>query len=731
MIKSIVVKNVATFDDTGVKIDNCKKINFIYGANGCGKTTISNFLSNQSDNKFKDCSINWENENSLPILVYNKNFRIKNFGDSDIAGVFTLGKATKDEIDEINKENETLENMSQEIQKKSQTIKKQNEVIDKLEKDFQEDVWLYIYKENEIVFKESFVGFMNKKLFKDKLLKEYKNCTDIIKTREEVVKDALALFGSPPINLPLLPKLQENKLTKIETDAIWNKKIIGNKDIDIADLIQKLNITDWVNEGRKFLKSDSICPFCQQKTISIDFTRKLNNYFSGEYENDIMQLNKLKTEYEVLINELINNFRKIEESEKDNLNTRLDISIFSDNIYALENILRSNQIQIANKIKEPSRSMSLNDSNIIIDKLINSINNANEKIIKNNLLVTNYITEKANLIADTWSLLVKENKKFIDNFIHKYIGLNKGLNALENQLNEQTEKYNNLLYTHIEKTKNVTSVQPSVDEINNILKSYDFKGFKIVPSSKENYYQIKREDGTIATETLSEGEITFITFLYFFQLVKGSLSKDNINENRIIVIDDPISSLDSNILFLVSSLIKSLIKELKSMSKIKQIFILTHNVYFHKETSFIDGRTKENHDTYYWILRKLYNNTFIICYKTKNPISTSYELLWQELKENKNLSCITIQNIMRRIIENYFQILGGYSTDYLIEQFPEQEQIICRSLICWINDGSHGIPEDLYIDNNDDTYEKYFSVFKQIFEKTNHLAHFNMMMKEI
>ena len=42
MIQKIIIKNVATFDGRGVEIDHLKKINFIYGANGCGKTTISN-----------------------------------------------------------------------------------------------------------------------------------------------------------------------------------------------------------------------------------------------------------------------------------------------------------------------------------------------------------------------------------------------------------------------------------------------------------------------------------------------------------------------------------------------------------------------------------------------------------------------------------------------------------------------------------------------------------------
>lgn len=45
MIEKIIIKNTATFDNEGVEIDNLKKINFVYGANGCGKTTISNVIA--------------------------------------------------------------------------------------------------------------------------------------------------------------------------------------------------------------------------------------------------------------------------------------------------------------------------------------------------------------------------------------------------------------------------------------------------------------------------------------------------------------------------------------------------------------------------------------------------------------------------------------------------------------------------------------------------------------
>jgi len=182
----------------------------------------------------------------------------------------------------------------------------------------------------------------------------------------------------------------------------------------------------------------------------------------------------------------------------------------------------------------------------------------------------------------------------------------------------------------------------------------------------------------------------------------------------------------------LSTLIKGIIKKIKKdEGNIKQLILLTHNVYFHKEVSFIDGRTPENGDTFYWILRRNKNTSAIQPYEMKNPIHNSYELLWNELKNRKDLSGITIQNTMRRIIENYFKILGKYGDDDLIKHFDNhQEQEICRSLICWINDGSHSIPDDLFVEQNESTVEKYFEVFRKIFVQMGHPEHYKMMMGE-
>ena len=377
------------------------------------------------------------------------------------------------------------------------------------------------------------------------------------------------------------------------------------------------------------------------------------------------------------------------------------------------------------------REVVLESIKDLIEAIIKLIEETNNEIERHNQLVVNFQKAKNTLIADIWKFILNENADNINTFVRKEKGLTKGIEKLKKDRGELLVAYQILDKEIKEDNKKVTSVQSSVDEINKVLTAYGFTNFTIVPV-ENNSYQIQRANGELVRDTLSEGEITFITFLYFMQLVRGGETPEMTNDNRVVVIDDPISSLDSTILFVVSSLIKEEIKRIKQdTGHIKQLIILTHNIYFHKEVSFIDGRTKSNNDTYYWIVRKINNESKIQCYQKSNPIRGSYELLWDELKnKEQKLSIITIQNTMRRIYETYFKILGKYSDDDILDKFNNvQEKEICRSLLCWINDGSHCVPDDFNIVQSDDITERYYEVFQKIFKVMGHIEHYNMMME--
>lgn len=734
MIKQITIKNIATYNEVGVTFENMKLINFVYGGNGSGKTTISNYLKSPLSPVFSSCSIDWDEEGELPLLVYNKTFREENFSTGKIRGVFTLGKATKDELD-------IIEGKKRSLTEVQETDKSYCSSIEKLKKDlnaqmdgFKELIWNQIYKKYESHLKEVFRGYMLKQKLVDKFLIEAaKPQSEIVSSIEDIIEKYNTLFlKENAIELPLIPLIPINHLSEVENNKIWETKIIGVDDVPISKLIKHLNMSDWINVGRSYIQANSnVCPFCQKNTITDEFKKQLSDFFDATYNESINAIKTLADSYQNENDNIIFFLRRILSQEKDNLSSKLNIEEFEIAISALSNSLSNNKNLIANKVAEPSRSVTLENTSGILSKISSIIQIANSAISKHNQLIENINTEKTQLILLAWQFFCTSFKNETNTYLKNIKGLQRGIDNLNTKHNKQLIVIGELKREIENLSKNVTSVQPAIDEINRTLTAYGITSFHIRPyDSDANQYQICRPDGSIALSTLSEGEITFITFLYFMQLSKGSLSENNITDNRIIVIDDPISSLDSSILFVVSSLIKELIKKIKSKDgNIKQLILLTHNVYFHKEVSFIDGRTHANGATHYWILRKSNNVTTLTAHEQNNPISSSYELLWKEVRQKGISSVITIQNVMRRIIETYFKILGKYGDDDLIHKFPSfEEQEICRSLLCWINDGSHCLPDDLFLEAPEDTIEKFYNVFKGIFIHTNHLAHYEMMM---
>lgn len=730
MISSIEMKNVATFDTVGIKIDDLKKVNFIYGANGSGKTTISNFISNQGEPTFTDCRIYWENDIQIKTLVFNKDFKEKNFGQSTIPGVFTIGQAPTSEIADIEGMRRSLMEIEDEGKERKIKITELSTRKEEQEEIFKENVWKDIYKKYEVVFNGAFERVKSKKeAFKDRVLEEFYKNNSTLESRDYLENRAKVLFQKSPNKLSLINIIDFDRLLQIESNVIWQKKIIGKADVEIAKLIQRLNINDWVNEGRNYLSDDEVCPFCQQKTISNTFRRQLESYFDETFTHDINLVKALAREYNTQAQNLINILLIVENNEKDNPESKLSMQLYTSLLRTVETQFISNKELLNNKIKEPSRIIDLISVEQNLENLKQLIVAANKAIKEHNTLVDNYQNERFGLIKSIWKYLIEENRQTISLFINDRDKRTRDINALQAKRDDLESRYRALKGKIREASRNITSVQASVDDINRRLISYGFTNFKIVESKgHKNQYQIEREDGTIAEKTLSEGEITFITFLYFMQLAKGSLSPDNITERRILVIDDPVSSLDSNVLYVVSSLIRDLIKHItddKDTSIVSQLILLTHNVYFHKEASYKSNKKQTN----YWILRRNKSVSAIQSFEKDNPIKNSYELLWQELKNKNGNYGVTIQNTMRRILETYFMVFGGYELSEMDMQFDkQQDQEIYRSLLCWTHDGSHNIPDDVYVEQIDNNINVYFDVFKAIFDKTNHIAHYNMMM---
>lgn len=76
------------------------------------------------------------------------------------------------------------------------------------------------------------------------------------------------------------------------------------------------------------------------------------------------------------------------------------------------------------------------------------------------------------------------------------------------------------------------------------------------------------------------------------------------------------------------------------------------------------------------------------------------------------------------------KILGGIDSDEICMMFEGKEKLICKSLFSWVNAGSHHALDDLYVSIDDATVDTYLGIFRAIFKKSGHLAHYEMMLGE-
>ncbi len=738
-ISQIVLKNAATFDENGASFKDLNSINFIYGANGSGKTTTSSFLKNLAENriedKFANSKIEWHNDEILKIEVYNKQFKEEQFRNSQVKGIFTLGKKTNENLENIESKKESINKENEKNTKNEKSLQKLKQERKEKEKDFTDSCWEKLYKKNEEDFKETLEGFKLKKKFKEKILKEFKNNehNEIEIGKLEKLKENIRIVFSK--NQTELVPLECNltDFDSVENHSIWEQKIVGSSDAIIADLIKKLSNEDWVAQGREYLSKDgSACPFCQQETITEEFKKQLESYFDTSYQESTETIKKMKENYKDKTAGALEQLDKIVETEQKNQQTKLNTEIFKRIIETLKSKINGNQQKMFDKGKEMSRSFKLESTKNEIKEIRDLVDTANQQIANHNETIKDTKNQKKICVEQTWKFLVNEFKSDIQKYNKKDCGLEKGISNLNKEISENQEKIEKLENEIRELEKNMVSIKPIVNEINTLLKGYGFTNFSLACTEDEKSYRIQREDGQLVGETLSEGEVTFITFLYYYHLTKGSLKENDISKNKVLVIDDPISSLDSNILFIVSVLVKDLMREAMEKTNIKQVIILTHNTYFYKEITLKYDSKHYQGKCSFWIIKKD-NNVSKIEKFEGNPVKNSYELLWQEVrraKENNNISWVSLQNVMRRIIEYYFRILGGFEhNDSLSKCFENiEEKQICNSFISWFNDGSHGISDDLFVQSQDTSIETYLKVFENIFEKTGHEAHYKMMM---
>ena len=113
---------------------------------------------------------------------------------------------------------------------------------------------------------------------------------------------------------------------------------------------------------------------------------------------------------------------------------------------------------------------------------------------------------------------------------------------------------------------------PAADMINNMIRGY-LGHDEIEIATREEGYELRRRGEQVA-ELLSEGEKTAIALCYFLSLVEAEGRRV---DQLIVVVDDPISSLDTRALNYAFNVIRS------ALRGAGQLIVMTHNLHFMNE----------------------------------------------------------------------------------------------------------------------------------------------------
>lgn len=216
-------------------------------------------------------------------------------------------------------------------------------------------------------------------------------------------------------------------------------------------------------------------------------------------------------------------------------------------------------------------------------------------------------------------------------------------------------------------------------------------------------FKISREGKD--ARNLSEGECSLISFCYFIAKIEDELN-DPTSPGVTVYIDDPISSLDSNHVFFMFSLIESLIAQPK---KYKQLFISTHNLDFLKYLRKLTVPTfkpqpgsKDKADINHFLIeRRSRDNTQLrLCPDYLKKYITEFNYLFHEIYKCSTEDAASIGstyqysfgNNMRKFLEAYlFYKYPSHklSLDKRLEQFFGNDMIAVNLVNRVINEYSH------------------------------------------
>ncbi len=726
----------ASFSGTNTVVSNLTFVNFFFGNNGCGKSTIARTIKAGHGVTYAT----GRTSGDYRTLVYNEDFIERNFRSyKSMPGVFTLNEtnqAVQEKISALTEE--------QAVIKKERDLAydalqgKKNSQAD-LEKMFYKDCW----HQAEIIrdeFDKTQVGKKKSKQFAEAVVASVPFDHNIEKLRllyDTAYSDDAARYAEfTSISDPAT-------LDNVDGAEILSLSIVNSADTDFASFIRSIGATEWVRHGHDQFSHNAKgnCPYCSQP-LPNGFEDIFITSFDTRYQENLQGLKNFKAAYRQTANTLFPPLRV-----PDVLYPKIDATQYDDKLRELKAVIQLNLAEIDKKIANPAMPIILQSTEPLFTALRELAKDFNALISENNAIVASKPQKQRECVERVFSYIAYQ----LRHVVSSYKQSSDSLVAEIGEYKRKIEQYDSRLSTIQRELKDLSrqtvETESAKERINLMLRDTGMHGFQLAShESVPHVYKVIRPDGSIA-DNLSEGEKNFIAFLYFYYLVQGMESADENVLDKIVVIDDPVSSMDSNSLFIVSTLVKDMIEVCRNNADnenataqgnyIKQLFLLTHNAYFHQEITY--SYVSRYEYVSFFLVKKLGGKSSVRFSDAMNPnipterinvnpVKNSYAALWEEYRELK--SSVPLMNVIRKILEYYFLQLCGYegmtlrkvvledNRDFFVDEsgnFDAEQYQLASSMLSYISAGTVGINDGMYHVDDFMDVQECRSVFSKIF----------------
>jgi wobble nucleotide-excising tRNase len=383
--------------------------------------------------------------------------------------------------------------------------------------------------------------------------------------------------------------------------------------------------------------------------------------------------------------------------------------------------LNSNKTLIKEKLKTPGQKVSLTESNDTINAFNEFIENINEAITEHNTKIDNKDASLDEIKKQFWNIMRLDYDQTISAYLEDKVYIESKIKGLKKELSDIETKISKQKNIVVEQQKKTVNIEEAITNINNGLVELGIDGFRIAKHSDILYKIVREEQCSNTFQTLSEGEKMIISFLYFRELCKGKKTAPSHSNKKIIVIDDPISSLSHIYIFNIGQLIKN---DFFNSTNYKQIFVLTHSLYFFYEMTDTNHERRRKNQKLFRMIKNSHGSQ--ILEMKYEEIQNDYHSYWFLIKDDKQPPAL-IANCMRNIIEYFFNFIEKKDLNNVFQK-PELQKNKYQAFCRYINRESHSFGQNIF-DFKEVNYNDFKDAFGLVFSESGYKEHYDEMMK--